>query len=239
VPGHPAGGEPPPAGVEPPEWLLSRFQPETFDRGEVLIENTFLQTGADGTHPLLAYVHEGLVRGVWNRSKFAPRNRATAIVAGDRRWIGADAFRFGENHFRYLALTPTTASIVPMHVLRDQAPRDVLVDALRSVSLDWCTTASVLTLGGESLERRAMLLLFDMSRLHPRPELEVRQRDIADLLGVARQTMQPVLKKLEQRGLVTLGYSEIVIGDAGRLFQELRRPQGGGKLPAAPAPRNS
>ena len=212
-----------PAGDGALREVFERFQPEDFERGSVLIENTYLQTGADGSHPSLAYVHEGLVRGVWNRSKFAPLNRATATVAGDGRWIGADAFKFSENHFRYIALTPTRASIVPLRYIRDEAPRAVLLDALNSVSLDWCTTASVLTLGGETLYRRTLLLLFDLRRLHPRPELEVRQQDVADLLGRTRQTLQPVLKRLEAAGLVHLGYSEIVVGDAAELFQELRR----------------
>ena len=202
--------------------VFARFPAERFERGDVLIENTFMQTNADRDHPMLAYVHEGLVRGAWNRSKIAPRNRATAVIAGDHRWIGADAFKYGENLFRYIALTPTVASMVPLEFLTLNAPRQALIDALKSISLDWCTTASVVSLSAESLERRTMLLLYDMSRVHPRPELEVRQRDIADLLGVARQTMQPVLKRLEKAGLITLGYSEIVVSDAPRLFRELR-----------------
>jgi hypothetical protein len=204
--------------------VFTRYPAERFERGDVLIENTFMQTNADRDHPMLAYVHEGLVRGAWNRSKIAPRNRATAVIAGDHRWIGADAFKYSENLFRYIALTPTIASMVPLEFLTHSAPRQVLIDALKSISLDWCTTASVVSLSAESLERRTMLLLYDMSRVHPRPELEVRQRDIADLLGVARQTMQPVLKRLEKTGLITLGYSEIVVTDAPRLFRELRTP---------------
>lgn len=213
--------------------VFAQFPPERFERGDVLIENTFMQTNADREHPMLAYVHEGLVRGAWNRSKIAPRNRATAVIAGDHRWIGADAFKYGENLFRYIALTPTLASMVPLEFLMHSAPRKVLIDALKSISLDWCTTASVVSLSAESLDRRTMLLLYDMSRVHPRPELEVRQRDIADLLGVARQTMQPVLKRLEKAGLITLGYSEIVVSDAPRLFRELRvSPEKPGTPPA-------
>lgn len=204
--------------------VFARFPPERFERGDVLIENTFMQTNADREHPMLAYVHEGLVRGAWNRSKIAPRNRATAVIAGDHRWIGADAFKYSENLFRYIALTPTIASMVPLEFLTLNAPRQVLIDALKSISLDWCTTASVVSLSAESLERRTMLLLHDMSRVHPRPELEVRQRDLADLLGVARQTMQPVLKRLEKAGYITLGYSEIVVTDAPRIFRDLRQP---------------
>src|SRR5262245_38700224 len=196
--------------------ILERFPPVDFARGQTLIRNDGPGTAA------LGYVFEGLVRGAWNRSVIAPRNRATTVIAGDRRWIGADAFKFGENIFRYYALTPTVASIVPLEYVRKEASRRVLLDALHSVSLHWCTAASVLSLGADTLYRRTLLLLFDMRRLHPRPEIEVRQRDVADLLGVARQTLQPVLKQLERRGLIDLGYGEITIGEASALIAELR-----------------
>jgi hypothetical protein len=216
--------------------LLDRFPLETFECGEVLIENVLLETtdftpsagsrGAAAAAPVpsfVGYVAEGLVRGVWNRSTLAPLNRATAIVAGDGRWIGAEAFKFGKNLFRYAALTPTSAAVFPLAYMETEAPREVLGDALRSVSLDWCTAASVLSLGADTLDRRALLLLYDMSRLHPRPELEVRQKDIADMLGVSRQTLQPVLKRIEKRGLITLGYGEILIEDPNSLVRRLRR----------------
>jgi hypothetical protein len=115
---------------------------------------------------------------------------------------------------------------VPLTYVVEEAPRALVVEALRCVSLDWCTVASVLSLGNESLERRTLLLLYNLFRLHPRPEIEVRQQDVADLLGVARQTLQPVLKRLEQVGLVTLGYGEICVGDADTLLAELRVPSG-------------
>ncbi len=221
------------AAVRP---VLDRFPPQLFERGAILIENTLLETTdfepregspepgtGKGPPPVVGYVVEGLVRGQWNRNTLAPRNRATAIVAGDGRWIGADAFKFGKNLFRYAALTPTTASLVPLAFIMDEAPRPVLLDALRCVSVDWCTSASVLSLGANTLGRRTLLLLFDMSRLHPRPELEVRQGDLANMLGVTRQTLQPVLKEIERRGLISIGYGEIVIDDPPGLVRRLRR----------------
>jgi hypothetical protein len=229
------------------EPVFGRFPPQNFERGETLIDTVLLETtdfepagGPPGPEDefdeasLVAYVHEGLVRGVWNRSRLAPLSRATAIVAGDGRWIGMDAFQYGKNLFRYAALTPTAASILPLRWLRDEAPRATLYDALWSVSLAWCTTASVASLGSESLARRTLLLLYDMSRLHPRPEIEVRQKDLADMLGVARQTMQPVLKRLEARGLIGIGYGEITIGEPIQLARKLRRDGEGAGPPGKP-----
>jgi DNA-binding MarR family transcriptional regulator len=97
----------------------------------------------------------------------------------------------------------------------------VLRHLLRDVVLQWWTVASVMSLGKDTLERRTLLLLCDLRRLHARPELEVRQKDLADLLGVARTTLHPILKSLEKRGLVSLGYAEIAVGDAQPLLAAL------------------
>lgn len=236
APRTPPGGSPPLPTTEALRALLERFPPESFERGGTLIDSSLLETAdfepatePGAAHfetealPRVGYVVEGLVRGMWNRNALAPANRATAIVAGDGRWIGADAFKFGKNLFRYAALTPTVASTFPLSYILDEAPREILLDALRSVSLNWCTMASVLSLGADTLGRRTLLLLYDLSRLHPRPELEVRQKDIADMLGVTRQTLQPVLKGYEKRGLISLGYQEIVIADPVDLVRRLRR----------------
>ena len=229
------------------EDLLRQFPGRTFARGEVLIENTYGQPTRI-RRPALAYIAEGLVRGVRNRSMVAPKNRATVVVAGDGRWIGFDAFKFGENLLRYVAMTPTLASVIPVERLDEKAPSAVLLHLLHDVSLHWWTVASVMSLGNDTLRRRTLLLLCDLSRLHTRPEIEVRHSDVADLLGVRRQTLHPVLKSLERAGLVSLGYGVITIGDAEALFTALvadgvrppdlglgGRPGGSGGSPAGSA----
>lgn len=202
--------------------LLQRYPPRRFERGETVIVNTRHQQPAGAGS--LAYVIEGLVRGAWHGPFIAPDHHATTIVAGDRRWVGADAFKYGANLYRYDALTPTTAAVVPLAYLETEAPRAILLDALRCVSIDWCTAASVLGLGSHTLRRRTLLLLYNLARLHPRPAIEVRQQDVAELLGVARQSLQPVLKRLEREGLVSIGYGEIVVGDSDALLAKLREP---------------
>lgn len=215
--------------------LLLRFPPRTFDRGATLIVNTRHQSPAGPG--MLAFVVKGLVRGAWHGPFIAPDHRATTIVAGDGRWVGADAFKYGANLYRYDALTPTSAAVVPLAYLESEAPRAILLDALRCVSVDWCTAASVLGLGSHTLRRRTLLLLYNLARLHPRPQIEVRQQDVAELLGVARQSLQPVLKRLERDGLVTTGYGEIVIGDSEALLAKLREPAQRVRTRAAPRPK--
>lgn len=227
APGPASSGGPTDAAARPafaghPELraLLALHPPRTFRRGETLIENTRHQDPPQAGS--LAYVLEGLVRGAWNSPFIAPESHATTLVAGDGKWVGTDVFKYGANLFRYGALVETTAAVIPLADFRERAGREVVLDALRSVSLDWCAAASVLSLGNDTLERRALLLLYNLFRLHPRPEIEVRQRDVAELLGVTRQSLQPALKRLERSGLVSLGYGEIVVGEADALLAVLQ-----------------
>ncbi len=206
--------------------FLSAFTLATFDAGEPVLANTYLQAGAANRDAHVAYVHEGLVRGAWHRPAIAPSYDATVSVSGDRCWIGLDAFKYRENLFRYTALVPTTAFVLPLAALVDRAPRAVLLDALENASLAWCTAVSVVSLHGQGLERRVMLLLYNLRRLHPRPLLEVTQRVVSELLGVSRQALNPVLKDLEQRGFVRLGYGKLVVETSDRLIAELRRTAG-------------
>jgi CRP-like cAMP-binding protein len=203
--------------------FLSRFPLRRFDPPDPLIVNTYRQPGAEDHVPRLAYVQEGLVRGNWHRSIVAPTLRVTAVVAGDRRWIGLDAFKYGENLIRYTALEPTTAYVVPLAELQQHAPREVLWQVLESASLDWCTAAAVVSLSRATLERRVLLLLFDVTRHHPRPNLAIPQQAIAELVGVSRQALSPVLQRLEARELIRLGYGRITVPDPARVFEDLKK----------------
>ena len=95
----PTPNDPPPTGLGE---LLARFPPRRFDRGETVIVNTRHQEPAGPGH--LAYVVEGLVRGAWHGPFIAPDHHATTIIAGDRRWVGADAFKYGANLVARLAM---------------------------------------------------------------------------------------------------------------------------------------
>jgi CRP-like cAMP-binding protein len=198
-------------------------EPREFAAGEVVIANTYLQPDVERRVPTVGYVGKGLVVGAWHRPAIARGHEVTVSVAGDRSWIGLDAFKYRENLFRFTALVPTRASVFPLADLVERAPRPVLLDALENMSLAWCTAVSVVSLRGQAFERRVMLLLYNLRRLHPRPVLEVPQRVVADLLGTSRQTLSPALKELERKGLVRLGYGKVVVDASERIIEELRR----------------
>ena len=187
------------------------YETRGFERDDVVIKNTYRQSPACPGSGMLGFVHEGLVTGKWHRSVIAPQLQAVAVVSGDGRWIGADAFKYGENLFRYVALAPSHVTLIPAKEVEKRASCEVLRSIVRSISLDWCSVASVNSMARIDLRKRVLLLLFDLCRLHPRPELELRQQDLADLLGVSRQTLNPILVALERDGLVAIGYSELVV----------------------------
>jgi CRP-like cAMP-binding protein len=215
-------------GPRSPELLafLATVPPTEFAIGETILDNTYLQPDR-GQPAEIAYVREGLALGAWHRPAIDRDQDSAVLVVGDGNWIGLDAFKYGENLFRYSALAPTTAWVFPLSTLVEAAPREVVLDALRSVSLAWCTAVSVVSLKGQGIERRAMLLLYNLARIHPRPDLRITQQVVAELLGVSRQSVSPVLKRLEEKGLVRLGYGKVAVQDPKQIIEELRRTAAG------------
>lgn len=207
--------------------FLAPFAVTSFAAGEVVIANTYLQPGVTDRTARVAYVRHGLVCGAWHRPAIMPSHSAATVVTGDGSWVGMDAFKYRENLFQYSALAPTTAHVLPLSEFVQRAPRSVVLHALEITSLAWCTAASVVSMRGQPLERRAMLLLYNLRRMHPRPDLEVTQKVVAQLLGVSRQALNPVLKSLEARGLVRLGYGKILVQEHSRIIGELRRTPAG------------
>ncbi len=207
--------------------FLSPLPAASFAVGDVVIPNTYLQKEVADRTPRVAWVKSGLVCGAWHRPVIAPSHSVAIVVAGDGCWVGMDAFKYRENLFQYSALAPTTAVVLSLADFVAKAPRGALLDALEKTSLEWCTAASVVSMRRQPLGRRAMLLLYNLRRLHPRPDLEVTQKVVAELLGVSRQALNPVLKALEGRGLVRLGYGKILIQEHSRIIEELRRTAAG------------
>jgi CRP-like cAMP-binding protein len=184
------------------EDFLSRFVTSDFPRGAPLLP-------PESARPFVAYVREGLVRGLWSE--------ATILVAGDGQWVGLDGLRFAENRVRYVALAPTRAVPIPLRDLLDRAPAAVLRDALKSSGQAWFAAASTLSLVGAPLSVRVLAFLHEVSRRHPRTQLELPRQVVAEMVGISRQALSPVLQQLEREGLVGLGYGRITIPDPARL----------------------
>lgn len=72
-----------------------------------------------------------------------------------------------------------------------------------------------------SLNARVAHLLTSLASIEPqsepRPgeeiEVHLTQRDLSDMLGVSRQSLNVELKKLEQRGLIRLAHARIIVAD--------------------------
>ncbi len=189
--------------------FLALFPERTFEKGEVLIRGRGAGPRPPRPDPRVGFVIEGLVRGT--RRGPGGGRRATGLLAGDGRWFGFDALHHGENLFRYEAVVPTTAAVFPLRAIIEEAPRSVLLGALTSAGMDWCTASSLAGSWAGSLRDRVLILLREEFRLQDRPEIEVRRQDIADLLHVTRQTLHPVLRELAAEGVIDLGYGVITL----------------------------
>lgn len=53
--------------------------------------------------------------------------------------------------------------------------------------------------------------------------LAIRQEDLANMVGVSRQTIAPLLRSLQERGVITLGYGSITVLDPKALEQETQQ----------------
>ncbi|MCC8950529.1 Crp/Fnr family transcriptional regulator [Bradyrhizobium sp. Arg62] len=69
----------------------------------------------------------------------------------------------------------------------------------------------------QPIEVRLARVLVGAARTSGGEELEVRQEDLAAMLGVSRQTVNKELKALERAGAVALGYGRLVVLDTRRL----------------------
>jgi CRP-like cAMP-binding protein len=64
---------------------------------------------------------------------------------------------------------------------------------------------------------------FISSDLDRTVELHLTHSDLADMLGISRQSLHQDIKKLEALGLLELSYSEVRIPDITRLEQWLEK----------------
>lgn len=71
-----------------------------------------------------------------------------------------------------------------------------------------------------TLPIRLMRVLLGMLDDHPQGEISAKQADLADLLGVTRQSINQELRKLERAGLIELGRGHIRVLDRPALARQ-------------------
>lgn len=86
------------------------------------------------------------------------------------------------------------------------------LDAQRRLSLPW---------------RIARLLLVSPGKGLSQCEVDCRQEDLADTIGVSRVAIGKALKKLASEGLITIGYGKITLLDRATMSQRITAEQAG------------
>lgn len=149
------------------------------------------------------------------------RSVVELLRAGD---VDGDVELLLEMPFPYTARAAQAGSV--FHIERQAFER--LIATHPAVARRWLSSVArrvsmgqrrLLDILGRSLPTQVARLLLGESTDGP---IQVPQRTLAAMLGVRRPSLNRVLKDLERKGAITLGYAEIRITDGERLAREAR-----------------
>lgn len=200
------------------ELVVARSRVRTYDKGQVL--------SAEGSPPKgLFAVLEGQVHLV------------TAVGTDDEAlvYVGEPGFWFGE--FGLLAGAPTVVTALAHTTVRalvlPKVQFDLIVDEepryyRHFASLIFERYAILLRAFADFQEltpdvrlRRRLAVLAHLQRLDRAATgpvtLAVTQAELSRMIGVSRQTLNAMLGRLQQQGLIELGFRKISVLDPGRL----------------------
>lgn len=203
--------------------IVERLRTRRYERGQLLRNEGVPPSG-------LTAVLEGQV-GV--RRWFSGEDHSLLHVGGPGFWIGeAAALLRCENIVSVVAQTPVVALELPMaafdQIVAEQpdAFRHFARLAIERYAIAMRQLTEILGLDKEALLRARLADLIDM-RHQDDPaggyDIAIPQGELAALMGVARQTLNDLLKRLEKDGLIEVGYRKIRILDLARLRGERPR----------------
>lgn len=185
---------------------------------------TLISSGAQA--PRLGWVEEGLVRGVL-RPRHGPIREANIAVVGDRHWIGLECISEGLN-VEWRAMTPVRVRLFPWKDVEPTLAREALQALLHEASWVLNRTLHLNYISRLTLDQRVLSRLCDLREACSLPEIAITHEDLASLVGVHRNKVGIALKRLQARGLLSMGYGEIHLGPLDALekaYQEAAQAQ--------------
>lgn len=154
------------------------------------------------------YLVEGLVKGL-APSKLSDKEMSVVHVTGEHHWIGLEALVSGKNTVGYQALAP--CRFYRMNIA-DLKRRDS-PELLRSLLWDSAWTMDLLfnkrRVDRFPLEVRVLNCLGDLRDCTDAIEIMITQQEIAELVSASRVKVATILRDLERRDIVELGYKFI------------------------------
>jgi CRP-like cAMP-binding protein len=164
-------------------------------------------------------------RVAWTRS-IGPSDKMLLYVAGQGAWFGHLALvRDTPCQFNVVAHAAARLLVLPRaqyQLLIEEDPehfRRIADVALERMELLIRIYAESRKLSAEDLIPARLATLAGLRRAETRQtggaiRLALSQEEVAAILGVSRQTLNSVLKRLEAAGLIEVGFRELVIPDA-------------------------
>lgn len=199
--------------------IVDQLVPQTYAKAEVIVAQGSKAKG-------LYVVLDGRV--AWRHSTGAGKN-ALLYIAGPGAWFG---------HLALVRGTPVQVEVVAhtaAHVLllpRRQYKRLIEDDpghyrriadqALDRFEILIRVYAEGRSLPAEELIPARLVTLAELRRAESGQrggavDLTIAQSDLAEMIGVSRQTLNTALKRLEEKGLIEVGFRRLRIPDPARL----------------------
>lgn len=158
----------------------------------------------------IGHVLEGLVKGVLH-PRHGPIREANIAIAGDGHWIGLECIAEGLN-VEWRALTDCRVRLFTWADAKPGLPAEVLSALLHEASWILNRTLHLNYLSRLGLDQRVLSRLCDLRESCSLPEIAITHEDLASLVGVHRNKIGVSLKRLQAKGLLTMGYGEIHLG---------------------------
>lgn len=186
---------------------LEGIQPQHFMKGEKIVA---FQQG----RPVLGYLSEGFVKSrgaVIAGGTGEPDRRRAIWIYSQSKWFGYEALTNERNSHEYVACSDCTVYLLDLNWVRQQMPRDLLLQALSHAGdMHQAKTAMQLSVN-EPLEKKVYCLLALLYINSPVPEIPVTLLDMADIIGSTKSRISAVMKDLARRGFVERRYGEFVV----------------------------
>lgn len=185
------------------ETFMESLSPETYAPGDII----FGELVGDLTFGLVC---DGLVLA---EAKFYTGGKATNEVYGAHgrgHWIGLEALMDGAR-LAYRAIAPSRIAVFDKDWFLNEAPADVLrvmVADEADLSLEHRERHMS---HRTTLKSRVMVGLLHLRSVSNIPEISITQSDLASLVGASRSNLTPILKELENDGILERSYRNYLI----------------------------
>ena len=136
---------------------------------------------------------------------------STLSFKGEWDWVGLDCFEDGENINQYISVTDSQVWMMPLEWIINSAPKVVTLSIISQLHETNAYLHASHILQSRSLKCQVLWSLWEFRRHYSLPEVPISQQDLADISGIHRSKINPILKQLEKDGLVESGYKYIIL----------------------------